>query len=422
MTLNMDDSNKANELRKAGKYEEAIKIYDTLWNVNEDKFTAAGLIHCYRKQRQFDKAFELIEKTKEKFQDFNWYKNEYSWTLISGQLNRLPDDPNTHDVVEIATKILAIDPDQMAHNKAIFKVAKAAKKNRNWEILDEWLNKVDPEQLKIEEEGKDWSESEIWHYYRAVFLLETEKFEDAISFINQVKDRFKSKAKFFDRLIAKAFRATDDLEGSEQIYEKLTKKGRGDWWILHEYAKLVLESGKKNEALKLMFRAGIAPGPMKNKVSLINDIADLLIVKNKSHEALIHYQLVLCIREEEGWSVSLKLSESIEKIRDKNPKFKLPEKIKDLFKHCKVIWKEALGIREDDPKWIKTKNLKGKVSLGDPDKPFCFIQTKDHKSFFCSKSDLPDGIKNNQLVSFDLKPSFDKKKGKKTFKAVNIKL
>ncbi|MEP2847448.1 tetratricopeptide repeat protein, partial [Ekhidna sp.] len=339
----MDESSKANELRKTGKYDEAIKIYDMLWTENEDKFTAAGLLHCYRKQKQFEKAFELIEKTKERFQGFNWYKNEYSWTLISGQLNRLPDDPKTHDVVEIATKILAINPDQLAYNKAIFKVAKAAKKNEDWEILNEWLKKVDPEQLKIEEEGKDWSESEIWHYYRAIYLLETNKFEDAILFINQVKNKFKSKAKFFDRLIAKAFKATNDLEGSKQIYERLTNKRRADWWMLHEYAKLVLESGTKNEALKLMFRAGIAPGPMKNKVSLFNDIANLLSVKSRTREALIHYHLALNIRTDEGWSVPTELSENIEKINKIIPEFQQSEKTIDLFRNCKNIWKKELG-------------------------------------------------------------------------------
>ncbi len=421
MTLSIDDSNKANELRKTGKYEEAIQIYDALWIANEDKYTAAGLLHCYRKQRQFDKAFELIEKTKERFQDFNWYKNEYSWTLISGRLNKLPDDPNTQDVVEIATEILAINPDEMAYNKAIFKVAKAAKKNEDWEILNLWLNKVDPDQLKIKEEGKDWSESEIWHYYRAVFLLETGKFEDAISFINQVKDRFESKAKFFDRLIAKAFKATNDLEGSEQIYERLTQKGRADWWMLHEYGKLLLESGKNNESLKLMFRAAIAPGPIKNKVSLFNDMANLLTAENRFREALIHYQLAWSIRTDEGWSIPSELSENIEKISTANPDYKQPERTKDLFRHCKGIWKEGLGIREEVQKRIKTKNLKGKISLGDPNKPFCFINTRDRESFFCSKSDLPDGIQHNEIVIFDIKSSFDKKKKMKSYKAINVK-
>ena len=417
----MDQSNRANELRKAGKYEEAIKIYKELWELDENKFTAAGLLHCYRKQKKFEEAFELIKETKERFQDFNWYKNEYSWTLISGCLNQLPDDPNTHDVVDIATKILDINPDELAYNKAVFKVAKAAKKNEDWEILSEWLNKIDPEKLKIKEKGKDWSESEIWHYYKAVYLLKTEKFEDAISFINQIKDQFKDKAKFFDRLIAKACIETDDLEVSEEIYERLTKNRKADWWLLHEYAKVMLESGKQREALKLMFNAANSPGPLKNKVSLINDLANLLVQQNKSGEALLHFQLVRSLRDEEGWSISPELSENIKRTREANPELEIPRKTKDLIKHCKEIWRQALGIKESNQKRLKTKNIKGKVNLGDPSKPFCFIQTGNRESFFCSKSDLPEGTQNHQMVTFDLKPSFDKKKNKKSFSACNVK-
>ena len=69
----------------------------------------------------------------------------------------------------------------------------------------------------------------------------------------------------------------------------------------------------------------------------------------------------------------------------------------------------------------KRKGLKGKVKLGDISKPFCFIQTKNKESFFCSRLDLPKNIKHNQFVIFDLKPAFDKKKNEKSFKAVNIK-
>lgn len=418
----MSDSNKANELRKAGKYEEAIKIYNQLWESNEDKFIAAGLIHCYRKQKKFDKALEFINKTKDRFCDFNWYKNEYSWTIISGQLNKLAEAPTTEEVVEIATKILSIDPDPMAYNKAIFKVAKVAKLNQDWEILNNWLERINPENLKRTEEGKDWSESEIWHYYKAIFLLNTGQFEQAISFINQVKDRFKTKAKFFDRLVAKAFQGKNDLEGSEEMYAKLTKNGKGEWWMLHEYAKIMMELGKNDDAIKLMYRAGIAAGKLKNKVSLIHDIANILVIENKLKEALYHFVLTRNIREEEGWSISPELITNIEKLSSIHSDIEIPRESKKLFNYCKKIWTESLGVKDHTYKKNKRKNLKGKVNLSNSDRPFCFIQTKGRDSYFCSKSDLPEGTVHNQLVTFDLKPSFDKKKNRETFKAYNVRI
>ncbi|MFC0876042.1 DUF7017 domain-containing protein [Saccharicrinis sp. FJH2] len=421
MSIYQENSSNANEFRKAGKYDEAIQIYEAIRNDKMDKYIASGLLHCYRKKRYFDKAFNLIDETLEQFRDFSWFKNECAWTIISGELNKFSETPSTQYITEIALKILNLVPDQMAYKKAIFKVAKVAKENEDWEILDEWLHKIEPDQLKIKEEGKDWSESEIWHYYRAVYLIKTERFEEGILFINQVKDSFESKAKFFDRLVAKACVATNDLEGSEEIYEKLTKSNKVDWWILHEYAKVLLDSNKIKEALNLMYRASISPGPMKNKVSLFYDLANLLIIHDQPQIALIHYQLVHTIREQEGWFISTQLKENIQKLVESYPQDILVKSTRDILKQCKQIWNDELGIKMDSKKQTKTKNLKGKVNLADPNKPFCFIETKDHNSFFCSKDDLPQRTKNNQIVTFDLKQSFDKKKNKKSYKAVNIR-
>ena len=67
------------------------------------------------------------------------------------------------------------------------------------------------------------------------------------------------------------------------------------------------------------------------------------------------------------------------------------------------------------------KGLVGRVNLGQSDRPFCFIKTKDNKSFFCFKSDLPNEIKNGDELTFDAIPSIDKKKNKESWKASNIR-
>jgi hypothetical protein len=64
----------------------------------------------------------------------------------------------------------------------------------------------------------------------------------------------------------------------------------------------------------------------------------------------------------------------------------------------------------------------GKISLGRDDRPYCFINTDDGQSFFCSKSLLPSNIMDGDEVCFDANPSFDKKKNKESWKASNIRL
>ena len=67
------------------------------------------------------------------------------------------------------------------------------------------------------------------------------------------------------------------------------------------------------------------------------------------------------------------------------------------------------------------KGLTGKVNSIKDDLPFCFIYTNDKQSFFCSKSELPPKTSNGDDVIFDAIPSYDKKKGKDSWKAANIR-
>lgn len=85
---------------------------------------------------------------------------------------------------------------------------------------------------------------------------------------------------------------------------------------------------------------------------------------------------------------------------------------------CKEVWKNNTPDQEITTD--KKTNLKGKVNLGDSDKPFCFINTRENESIFCFKSDLPQSVSNGTLVRFDLKKSFDKKKNQESWRATNI--
>lgn len=66
------------------------------------------------------------------------------------------------------------------------------------------------------------------------------------------------------------------------------------------------------------------------------------------------------------------------------------------------------------------KGMRGKILLGNPERPFCFIQGDNRESFFCFKSDLPKGVNDKETVSFNAIPSFDKKKNKESWRAADI--
>ena len=52
----------ANDLRKSGQYQEALNIYQELWNSGkQDEFIGAGMLHCYRKLHKLGDAVKFSE-------------------------------------------------------------------------------------------------------------------------------------------------------------------------------------------------------------------------------------------------------------------------------------------------------------------------------------------------------------------------
>ncbi len=124
----------ANKLRQEKKFAEALYLYEKIWPVTGDQYDGAGLLCCLRKLRKYDKAISLAIELTEKFPDFQWGKNEAIWTLISGRLNRLDDNASLGEVLEIASDIMQLNPEDLASKISVFKVLKAAKAEGKWDI------------------------------------------------------------------------------------------------------------------------------------------------------------------------------------------------------------------------------------------------------------------------------------------------
>lgn len=417
-----DKSRKANELRKAGDIPAAKELYIELWQVSQDKFTAAGLLHCYRKLEEFENALALVDDIKSRYHNFNWVSIECIWTLIQGRLNKVDENVDTLTVVNIAEQILSLRPEFVALKATVFKVIKTAKKNRDWEILLEWLHKIDPEQLQNDNElKKDWSDKEIWYYYKVIGLIKIGSFIEAISLIEEKSSLFPSKLKFFERAKAMIQIAQEKFSEGEKTYAQLVTSRNTDWWLLREYAVILLKNGKDDEAMKLFCKAALSPSPLPNKVTLLTNIGEFALANGKFEDALAHYKLVEKIRLEQGWGIPSGLSSIIDDLSSRASMNFDEASVSELLKKCKQYWNDNLGEEDRPPQVGKTRGLKGKVKLGDQAKPFCFIDTKD-TSYFCSRMDLPDGVRDDQFVQFDLKESFDKKKNKKSWKAVRIRI
>ncbi|MEN6319371.1 MAG: tetratricopeptide repeat protein [Syntrophaceae bacterium] len=426
-----EQKQKANQLRKAEKFEEALQLYRSLWESEGDKFDGAGLLHCLRKLWLFDEAIILSKELIDKYLDFDWCRNEVIWTLISGRLNKLEEDAPLEKVLTVAKEIMDLNPDAVAKKTVVFKVLKSAKSSNQWVIVNEWVVNIDPTSLSTEpitdESGKGgWSDQALWYNYRINGLIKQDNPKEAIVVIDEILEHFPKQRKFFLRLKALSYYHLGNLPESEKLYQDLCNRYKPDWWLLHEYAIVVRDAGRSDEALKIMYQAARSNPKLESTVSLFADIGMLCKKMEQYENAIAH--LVLCkhTRNEKGWNVPESITSTINELDNIIGNDVKPSSLKEALKLCRTKWTEVLG--EEDTikaatreKRTVRKGLIGKVNLGRSDKSFCFINSDKEQSFFCHKSDLPSDIIDGSDVIFDAIPSFDKKKNKESWKAVNLR-
>jgi len=422
---------KANELRKSGNYQDALVIYKELHQENSDQYTHAGYLHCLRKLKQFKEALPLADSLIGKFPGFDWVTTEIIWTYIEGLLNPIPQEESLSITISVANKILQLQPNQIASNVINMRVCKAAKHEKNWKVLAEWVQKIDPDSLdskpmQLPNGREGWSQQGLWYLYKANALVENGMSDEAFPFLEYALEHFPKHKKFFLRLRALAYFNIGRIEEAAADYKILCEVQRPDWWMLKEYADVLKDLGRKDDALEIMLFAAQArqdPGLM---VVLFEAIGDLFYERGNKENAALHYQLTKLIREDKAWKVPDSLNDKLSGLSTDG--FTISISLEEVFQKCQAIWRHgtekpgAVPSSQFSHKDTTKVNAHGKISLGRPDRPFCFINLMDGDSVFCFKDLLPPGIIDGDEVIVDARPSWDQKKNKQSWKAQNIRL
>ncbi|PWW26626.1 hypothetical protein DFO73_110200 [Cytobacillus oceanisediminis] len=414
----------ANELRKNGLLEEALPLYQTLWESAQDKFNGAGLLHCLRKLRRFEEALPLAKELEKIHIGFDWCRREIIWTYIGGYLNRLTEKDTMGKTLNIANHILTLQPDDLAMQKVVFAVLKKAKQLKKMDIACEWVDKITPENIdstpiKTERGDTGWSYQTIWYLHKIRCLIHQNLFKDAIDMVDFVLQNPNEKEKYFKRLKATALLKQGDIDEAEAILQFLCKARRVEWWLLYDYAMLISEKGEKTVALDYMYKAASSEKRLEGILGLILDAAKLSKELKRMEESFFHFQLVKLIREKNGWSIQEEILKELQELstqHDFNSSVTFPEALKK----CRSYW----GANLTEPsrsmeKKNKRTSLSGVVKLAKEGAPYCFIHC-NKESFYCLISDFPASPVDGMSVKFDAIQSYDKKKQKESWKAVNI--
>lgn len=426
-----EQKRQANELRKSGKVEEALPLYEQLWEASNDEYDGAGYLHCLRKTKQYSKAIPLASELIERYPAFNWIRIEAIWTYISGQLLPL-DDKQTKDKQEIAQKIIALNPDDIPLKTVVFNMLKSAKTTKNWDIFTNWIDRINPTKLKKEPQminGKEgWSDQALWYYYKSMAIIHSGNYEGAIPFIDKAMESFPKQSKYFLICQAHAYAKLNHFKEAEQCYQTLSRGRNPDWWIYSKYANIIIASGmegRENEVLQKMCLGASKCYKRELGVTLFKDLGFFLQQNNQLEEARNHLLLAKYTRDSNDWHVEEDIVEAIEELDEILGDDNRPNTVQEAYKNCKQFWgqfSEDEGSRSSNHSRRNVrKDLQGTVYLGNPDRSYCFINTYDGESFFCSKMDLPEEIPDRTQVMFDGFPSYDRKKDQESWKARNVK-
>jgi tetratricopeptide (TPR) repeat protein len=427
----IDTSNKfdlkksAKELRQAKKDPEALEIYRSLWNLSKDVFNGAGLLHCLRKMDLYEEAIKIAEELEPQCNSLDWCRNEVIWVYTSGILRKLNDEANLSQVLPIASKIMALRPDGLAAKLVVFKVLKIAKKENNWNIINEWVMKLDPTSLSVDpikdEKDRDgWCDQSCWYNFRIQGLIEMNQHDQAITLVDEIANKYSREKKYFLRLKAVALHKSNKNDESEKIYEDLCRHPKADWWLLQEYASVLQDIDKCDLSLLIYCRAAQTANKPEMMVKMVADIGFLYKKLSRNKESYLHFLAAKFIREDNGWKIPHELESAISELSVEFTVDQFPADSKSALRQCREIWQKETGKINDQSAKPK-RQLNGIVLLGNPEKPFCFIQVANAESVFCYKNNLPPGILDKMMVIFDAIPSFDKKKNRETYRAMNIK-
>ncbi len=136
------------------------------------------------------------------------------------------------------------NPNDLAAKMVVFKVLKSAKASNDWETINEWVVRINPNSLSTEpmtdSSGRNgWSDQSLWYNYRINGLVKKGDPNEAIVLVDKNLEYFPRQQKFFLRLKALAYLLLDNLTEAEKVYQNLCSSSKPDWWLLHEYAKVV---------------------------------------------------------------------------------------------------------------------------------------------------------------------------------------
>ena len=416
------------------QYEEALPLCKELWDSfaeTHNLWDAHQYANCLKKLNQIDLAESVCEQVynfilSEESDSIDeraasYIKNLYGWILYEKYIKSI-SSADTYlfknivldKLFILADLIESSDNNSLSFSYCCLKVLGALKLDLDKEKALQLLNRLDPAALsnvpykytdrngKIRELASD---REKFFQYRSTLLYELKDYENCIlccqDALDGIDQTHYDNDIWFERRIALAIGALGDVSSAIQKIEKLIILS-DKWFLLYEVAKLYLQLGDKENALRYMLRAVLTIDPIKMKVKFIESLGDIYQENGIEEIAQKHYILSKQIREENDWHVHNSLLRKITNLTSVS------------LRDMKLLWQSEIYNRFP----VKT----GTISKIFPNFVAGYIKTADESFYFKYRNfcGRPDKTKIGDEVKFIVVQSYDRKKQIETEEAMVI--
>ena len=376
-------------------------------------------------EKDFKEAFKYfkLEKNNEKSHDFDKkYSFKFIKTIYDSIIKEMKEinNENKEYIIYIMTHLKNSD---VFYKITVFKVVEILfkKQNPEYDKIIKWLEKLEvellsDEQQKYESNGKKIvrsSEKEKYYMQLSKAYEKLRNYEKAKEISMEALEKLKEFSNDSDiwlrRRVAEYDVDNKDYDKALSIYKDIQKK-KNDWFILREIGIIYLKKCEFTKGKNYLLDAACAFGEVNKKLNLFLDLYIYLKEYDKKL-AIMSLKIYFKIRLEENWKITSKDKEMAELENIELSKEELIKiSIKRFLENCKELrWKDEVF-------------YKGKVdSIKDK---FFFIKREGGERYYCKTKEYPS--KKVPVIGtplkFNLIETFDNKKNKYGFSAINLKL
>lgn len=351
MTTPDDVQKYAEGLLKEQRYDEAIPLFQKLWEQAEkqNKWTGWRYARALRGAGRSQEALEVCREVYTLDANFEQGRDTYALCIYDLEIKARSQDEVAFFKAANAIMKLA-KPGQFTHTLTVFAVLKFLKTDEEGDAkvvnprrVLEWIDRLDPLQLKTEvqmgRDGKPFpSEYERYASAKSKALFALESPEEVLACCHEAKKVLGNKATglhWFTWREGKALALMGEHEQAIASFEQVMAV-KTDWYMHQALAESLRNVGNLDRALYHAAQAalGRAPIPFKWKIYVL--LADIYRLQGDVNHARLHIQLAYSVRQREGWKESPNVRHLLAELKyEPKQEDVVP---KDVERKMQVIW------------------------------------------------------------------------------------